>query len=297
VRQSSRIVRAALISEGFMALPLYVAQGRGLFAAHGLEVSLTVTGSSAKQLEALQTGAFEVGFQLPDHVVRAVGRGGDLFIFMAQAEAPDLSLVARPEIREFSALKGHPVAVDGARSGYALLLRRLLAAQGLSSADCPLLEIGGVKERAEALAQGRAAASFLNPPFDRQLLARGYVRLASTRGEFPAYPGPIAAARRAWASEQQGALVAFIRAYRDACRWLATPSNASDAADIACARLQTDRAAAEQAIAELANRPPPRISPAGLREVIDVVWQADGFSPPLGEPARYMDLSYLEHAS
>ena len=290
------IVRAALISEGFMAWPLYVAQGRAFFAAHGLDVSLTVTGSSVMQLEALQGGAFEVGFQLPDHVVRAVERGGDLFIFMAQADAPDLSLVARPGITEFAGLKGHPVAVDGARSGYALLLRRLLAAQGLSSTDCPLLEIGGAKERAEALVQGRAAASFLNPPFDRRLLTQGYVRLASTRQAFPSYPGPIAAARRAWAREQRETLVAFIGAYRDACRWLATPANASDAADMACARLQTDRAAAEQAVAELVNRPPPQITRAGLREVIDVVWQADGLAPPKGEPARYMDLSYLERA-
>lgn len=290
------IVRAALISEGFMTWPLYVAQERGIFAAHGLDVSMTVTGSSVKQLEALQAGAYEVGFQLPDHVVRAVERGGDLFIFMAQAEAPDVSLVARQEFTQIASLRGHPVAVDGAGSGYALLLRRLLAAQGLSSADCPLLEIGGVKERAEALVQGRAAASLLNPPFDRRLLAQGYVRLASTRKAFPSYPGPIAAARRAWARAQDETLVAFIRAYREACRWLATPLNASDAAGIACARLQTDRAAAEQAVAKLANQPPPLITPAGLGEVIDVVWQADGFAPPLGEPARYMDLSYLERA-
>lgn len=290
------IVRAALISEGFMTWPLYVAQERGQFAAQGLEVSLTVTGSSVKQLEALQAGSFDVGFQLPDHVVRAVERGGDLFIFMAQAEAPDVSLVARREFTQIAALRGHSIAVDGARSGYALLLRRLLAAQGLSSADCALLEIGGVKERAEALAQGRAAASLLNAPFDRQLLAKGCIRLASTRQAFPTYPGPICAARRAWVRTRHETLVAFIRAYRDACRWLAAPANASEAADIACARLKTDRAAAEQAVAELLNRPPPQITSAGLREVIDVVWQADGLAPPKGEPARYMDLSYLERA-
>lgn len=44
-------VRLAIISEGVNAWPLYVAQGRELFAQEGVAVDVTLTGSSNHQLE------------------------------------------------------------------------------------------------------------------------------------------------------------------------------------------------------------------------------------------------------
>jgi hypothetical protein len=38
------------------------------------------------------------------------------------------------------------------------------------------------------------------------------------------------------------------------------------------------------------------MSDAGLKQVIDIVWQAEGYTQPKGEPAKYMDLSYMQRA-
>ena len=54
-------------------------------------------------------------------------RAWRLALILALAHAPDLTLVAAPGITGFADLKGKIIAVDGARSGYALLLRKLLA--------------------------------------------------------------------------------------------------------------------------------------------------------------------------
>ena len=122
-------VRFAVISEGVYSWPMYVADAHRLFEREGIDVKVTVTGSSTQQLEKLVSGDYDIGLQQSDHVVRAVERGSDLFVFMGQALAPELTLVAAPQIKSFADLKGTVIAVDGARTGYALLLRKLLRLQ------------------------------------------------------------------------------------------------------------------------------------------------------------------------
>jgi len=290
-------VRLAIISEGVNTWPLYVAQGKEFFRRHGLHVDVTLTGSSVMQLEKLCAGGFDIGFQQSDHVVRAVGKGADLFIFMAMAHAPGLTLVTAPQIRSFEDLRGKIIAVDGARTGYALLLRRLLKDHGLAEGDCTFQEVGGSQERFDALKSGVAVASLLNPPFDKRLLAEGFGSLGAINDFFPDYPGPIAGARRAWAATHRGELVAFIRAFNDAYAWLQRPENAAEAISLLPQRLNIDSQAAERALAEMRKRPQPVIRAESLPQVIDIVWDAEGFAGKPGAPEKYLDLAYWTEAT
>lgn len=289
-------VRLAIISEGVNAWPLYVAQGRQLFEEAGVAVEVTLTGSSTHQLEQLRSGGYDIGFQQSDHVVRAVEAGSDLCIVMAQGYAPELSLVVAPEIRTFTDLRGRDIAVDGANTGYALLLRKLLAQHGLDKNAYRFVEIGGSQERFDALKGGRAVASWLNPPFDRNLFAAGFAALGTTRQFFPAYPGSIAATRRSWAAQHADRLVAFIRAFRGACRWLQDPAHKAEAVALLPQRLQIAADAAGRAFDEFVKKPLPAIDAAGLQQVIDVYWEAEGLTTPKGAPEKYMDLSYQQRA-
>ena len=90
------LIRFAVISEGVYSWPLYVAQVKQFFARAGVDVDVTITGSSTHQLARLISGDYDIGLQQSDHIVRGVERGADLFIFMAQALAPELTLVAAP---------------------------------------------------------------------------------------------------------------------------------------------------------------------------------------------------------
>jgi len=290
------VLQVAIISEGTNTWPLYVAQAKRFFEREGLEVKVTLTASSAKQLETLSAGGYDIGFQQSDHIVRGVERGADLFIVMAHAHAPDLSLVAAPAIGSLEDLKDKTLAVDGARSGYALLLRRLLADHGLKDGDYRFVEFGGARERFEALQRGEAVASFLNPPFDRTLLAQGFRRLGSTRDYFPTYPGPVLATRRAWARENGDQLVAFIRALEAAYDWLTERSNKAEAVKILRERLQSDAAEADKAYEEYVLQPRPELREEGLRQVIDIVWDAEGFRQPKPGAAKYLDRSYYAKA-
>ena len=295
-RQAEKPIRLATISEGVSSWPLYVAQEKNFFAREGLDVDVTLTGSSVKQLEQLTAGDFDIGFQQSDHVVRGVEHGSDLFIFMAQAHAPELSLVVAPGIRSFADLKGREVAVDGARTGYALLLRKLLADKGLRNGDYFLNEVGGSRERFEALKNGVVSASLLNPPFDNALFASGFGSLGTVDDYFPAYPGSIAAARRSWARDHGTQLIAFICAFNKAYTWLQEPRNKFEALELLQERFEIEPQAAAKAFDRFAGRPRPEVSREGLNQVIALVWNAEGFPPPRGSPEKYMDLSYLDRA-
>lgn len=289
-------IRLAIISEGVNAWPLYVAQGRNLFGQEGLAVEVTLTGSSTQQLEQMRSGGFDIGFQQSDHIVRAVETGSDLCIVMAQGHAPELSLVVASGIRTFMDLRGRDIAVDGANTGYALLLRKLLAEHGLGQTDYRFLEIGGSQERFDALKSGQAVASWLNPPFDRNLLAAGFETLGSTTQFFPSYPGSVAAARRSWAQDNADRLVAFIRAFRGACHWLRGPANKAEAIALLPQRLNISAELASRAFDAFVKKPLPTINASGLREVIDVYWAAENIAAPKSAPEKYMDLSYQKRA-
>lgn len=293
---AAHAIRLAIISEGLMTWPLYAAQAKQMFEKEGIQVDVTLTGSSVTQLEQLTRGGFDIGFQQSDHVVRGVEQGADLFIFMALGHAPDLSLVVAADIKSFADLKGRTIAVDGARTGYALLLRRLLSERGFAQSDVTLKECGGSQERFEALRRGAASASLLNPPFDRSLLAAGFGSLGSINDFFPAYPGSIAATRRAWARGNERQLVAFIRAINAGYAWLQNPANKAEAMTMLPARLGVSGEMAAKAFDRFAGRPRPAITADGLRQVIDVVWDAEGYEPPKASPSKYMDPSYLQRA-
>jgi ABC-type nitrate/sulfonate/bicarbonate transport system substrate-binding protein len=250
-------VKLAIISEGVNAWPLYVAQGRKLFEQEGIAVDVTLTGSSTHQLEQLRSGGYDIGFQQSDHVVRAVETGSDLCIVMAQGHAPELSLVVAPGIQSFADLKGRDIAVDGSNTGYALLLRKLLAGNDLAKSDYRFVEIGGSQERFDALKSGQCVASWLNPPFDRNLVAAGFGTLGTTMQFFPDYPGSVAAARRSWAALNADRLEAFIRAFRGSCHWLKDPAHKAEAITLLPQRLNIAPELASRAFDAFVSRPLP----------------------------------------
>lgn len=290
------MIKLALISEGVNTWPVYVAQAQGFWTAAGVDVDVTITGSSIQQLDALKKGGFDIGFQQVDHIVRGVEQGADLFIFMGQSHAPELSLMVAADIHTVADLKGKTIIVDDARTGYSLLLKKLFAQHGLNEGDTQFSNVGGSQERFDAMKAGAGAACFINPPFDRNLIAAGFKSLGTSNDFFPDYPGPIAAARRAWAREHKAELLAFIRGFNRAYAWLQDGAHQNAAIQILPAHLNMPADAAARALTGVYGRPRPQISEAGVSQAIELVWAAEKFTPPKGKPAKYMDLSYLQEA-
>ncbi|MEQ1774123.1 MAG: ABC transporter substrate-binding protein [Burkholderiales bacterium] len=291
------MIKLALISEGVNTWPVYVAQSRGFWKSAGVDVQISVTGSSIQQLDALKSGGFDIGFQQVDHIVRGVELGADLFIFMGQSHAPELSLIVSNDINRIGDLKGKTIIVDDARTGYSLLLKKLFEQNGFNESDTHFKNTGGSQERFDAMKNGEGSACFINPPFDRNLITAGLKSLGASSDFFPAYPGPIAATRRAWASAHKTELMAFIRGFNQAYAWLQAPENKDEAVRLLPARLNMAADAAGRALARVFSRPRPQVTEEGVRQVMDLVWASEKFTAEKGAPAKYMDLSYLRAAS
>lgn len=285
---SNQPLRLAYISGGFPVWALFVAQSQGLFEAQGVQCNITHTGSSTVQMQGLREGRFDVGCQLPDHVVRAGLNGTPLCVLAAQSHAPDVALVASSIIRSLAELKGHRIAVDGARSGYALLLVQLLSSMGLSSNDYQLVEVGDSQQRVQAIRSGEFMASFINPPLDKSLINDGFVRLTTTRQAFPNYPGPVVAARREWADAHPELAKGFQSAWTAAWYWLMNPLNELQAIEIALKHLGAEAPAAQNALQNLHRQGVPHISEEGMAQVIDLVWRSESLDPkPMPQPGSY----------
>jgi ABC-type nitrate/sulfonate/bicarbonate transport system substrate-binding protein len=139
------------------------------------------------------------------------------------------TLVTQPEITRYADLRGRTLSVDALNTGYALVLRAMLAHGGLAPGDYALESVGGAQERYLAMLEGRHAGCLLNSPLEGLLAARGYRRLDTALAVLGQYQGQVLAARRAWAQAHRAEVEAFIAAFLEALRWLRDPAHRDDA--------------------------------------------------------------------
>lgn len=169
--------------------PSFVARERGFFAANELEVTLQSTPNSVAQMTGLSRGEFDLAMTAVDNIVAYVEGQGDapigpqpeFFAFMG-SDNGFLSLVTRPEIKNFSDLKGKVLSVDARSTGYAFVLFDMLRSAGLAHSDYDVVKVGGMVQRWNALREGKQEGTLLSAPFDVLAEEQGFNRLAPGDG-------------------------------------------------------------------------------------------------------------------
>jgi ABC-type nitrate/sulfonate/bicarbonate transport system substrate-binding protein len=234
--------------------PLWVGQQKAFFALQGLKVSLSVTPNSVHMARELYAGGAHVALTSMDNVVAyGCGQGevslaepADFFAFMSVDDGL-LSLMAQPEHDAVSCLSGQTLAVDALTTGYALVLKEILARYGLAESDVRYESIGTGAERFAALKERRCAATLLNEPLCLAAESVGKIRLVRASALLGPYQGVVAAARRRWASGNVPAIHGFMRAYDASLHWLCDPANADEARSLLVERLPSLRSVADGA--------------------------------------------------
>ena len=301
---ATRALEACTFPGGFN-WPFWVATQKGFFAAEGLEVKLTPATGSAAQMRGLADGKFDIAISTIDNVIAYdEGQGeakldmrADFFAFMG-AQYGAVRLVSQPDIRAIGELKGKSLAVDAATTGYAFVLRKMLQKGGLSESDYALEPMGGTGQRAEALMQGRTAATILTSPLEVLAESRGYRRLANAVDVVGPYQALSGVARRTWARDNAEALVGFIRGYVKALDWLRDPSHRAEAIEIYRANVpQVSEEIAGKAWVTLLAGPEgfqrkAKLDRAGIETVIALRREFARPAVSLGTPDQYIDESY-----
>jgi len=298
-----------IVFPGGFNWPLWVGQEKGFFAANGVEVKVTPTPNSVFQMENLAAGKFDIAFSTVDNVIAydegqgevALPAAPDFFAFMG-GQYGAVRLVTKPEIRTFADLKGKSLAVDAATTGYAFVLRRILAKNGLAESDYTVERLGGTAARAEALVQGKTDGTILTSPLEIAPEAAGFHRIANAVDVIGPYQAVLGVARRSWAKDNEERLVSFIRAYVAALGWLADPANRGEAAAIYRKNLpRASEAAALKAWDVMLAGPEGfqkkgQIDVAGVRTVLELRSEYGRPQKSLTDPMKYIDESYYRKA-
>jgi ABC-type nitrate/sulfonate/bicarbonate transport system substrate-binding protein len=298
----------ALIAFGGASnLPLWMAQDRGLFARENLDITFDSTKGSIPQMRNMMAGTYQLAATSIDNVIAYTeGQGDvpldgfDLFAF-AGVHSGLNSVVARPEIKSYQDIKGKIVAVDALGTGYAFLLFRILAENGLVlNRDYGAISVGGGPERLEAMRQGQAVAAVMAAPNDIEAKNLGYTILADAAAALGSYQGSVYAARRSWAQDHADEILGFIRAIvaghrlviDDRVGAIATLTRHIKALSVPDAELIY--AALTGATGGL-NRAA-ELNIAGIRTVLSL--RSDYATPKktLTDPMNYLDLSYYRNS-
>jgi ABC-type nitrate/sulfonate/bicarbonate transport system substrate-binding protein len=296
-----------IVFPGGFNLPLWAAEKQGFFARRDLEVKLHLTTSSMEQLSGLIRGDWEIGMTGFDNVVAyqegqgeaEIDREPDLFVFMGGDDA-FLRLVVQGSIASYADLKGKTLTVDAMTTGFAFVLRKMLAVNGISESEVNFERAGGVMQRWEALKAGKHAGTLLLTPFDLLAEKVGLRVLQKASDIFPRYQGIVGAARRAWAKENAGTLRNFIRAYIDALAWLYANRAAAAAILVEKVPNMTPELAAATCDIFLARpggfEPEAKIDVDGIKTVLALRSEFGRPQKTLDDPQKYLDLEYYEAA-
>jgi len=288
---------------------LWVAQEKGFFEKQGLDVKLTPTPNSVYLMQNLGAGKFDIAFAAIDNVIgyqegqgeAPLPRPPEFFAFVGQQHG-GVRLYARPEFERIQDLKGKALAVDAATTGYAFVLRKLLQKGGLNEGDYTFERLGGTGQRAQALVEGKTAATIVTSPLDITPASKGMRRLGNVVDDIGPYQGTCGITRRSWAREHETELAGFIRAYLAAMQWLVDPAHRTEAVAIYRKQLpQASEESAQKAWQALTGgreglQRDGHLDRAGIETVLKLRAEYAEPRKALGPPDKYYDESYLEKA-
>lgn len=298
-----------IVFPGGFNLPIWAAERQGFFDANGVRVTITPTPSSTFQMQGLAEGRFDIAMTAFDNVVAyQEGQGEakippnpDMFAFLG-SDNGFLSVVGGRDIKTFADLKGKKISVDALTTGYAFVLRELLAKNGVAESEVTFERAGGVFGRFQELLKGSHSATVLITPFDLLAMNKGHPQLARAGEHLGAYQGVVAASRRSWAAQNEQALVGYARAYHAGVAFLYDPANreVAEALLVANVRAMTP-ALARQSLGVLLNDNSGffkdlRLDAKGMQTVLALRSKYSEAKRTLSDPGKYIDNSYRDKA-
>ena len=201
---------------------LYLARERGLYDEN---VKLVELSSASDVMEALRRGDLEAGGLTLDETMTLIEEGIDLVVVLVFDVSAGADVVmASPEVKDLSDLRGRRIAVETTALG-ALMLEALLAKSGLTIDDVRVRHLA-LREHLDAYRRGEIDASITFAPYDSALAAEGAIRRFDSR-EIPGKILDVLVIRRDVLEQQDPQIRQLVDGYFQARRLLETHPAAS----------------------------------------------------------------------
>lgn len=283
-------------------LPLYAGRDKGIFQRENLDFDVYTLSTGDKITTALIGGSVDIASYTPDPFMRAMEKGAPIKIFMGHSNVPVYSLVVSRDITSYADLKGKRIGVSNLKASDAYIVRKMMAGKGLQERDYVLIQAGSSGERAAALRAGSVTGTLIIPPFDQRVVDEGYKRLDVTSNVIERYTWLSHAVKEDWAKANRPTMLAFIRGWVRANRWVYDPKNKGESIKLLERELKLENRYARPLYEmyfeskNLILAKDGEVDMAGLQAVIDAMAEQGDLKPPLPRPDKYVDLSYWQEA-
>jgi NitT/TauT family transport system substrate-binding protein len=155
-------------------LPEWMAYESGIFAQHGLDVTLDNIVSSTG-IPALLSGQVQIGHLGGSETLSAAAAGGDLVIVAITGPVYPFVFMAPASVASVDQLKGKKIGVSNIGSSSDIATRVMLKKVGLvPDQDVTIVAVGSLQNRMAALLNGAIDGGVAQPPDQLALEDRGF---------------------------------------------------------------------------------------------------------------------------
>jgi ABC-type nitrate/sulfonate/bicarbonate transport system substrate-binding protein len=285
------------------ALQFAIAQRKGFFTREGINLEmLLIEGGANNMMTALNQERVDITRTATPYLIQSVLKGSEGVAIAGETLTPIYSLIARPEIRTFSDLRGKVVGLSLAVDTISISTRKLMAKNGINEADFKVKELVGTPLRADCLRKGECDAVPLGQPEDFVFMKQGYHRLGVSTDAVPNFLFTVSAVRKSWGEKNKDVSVRYVRGLASAFRFMHDPKNRDEVVRIMIEATGSSEDIARQTLS-LYFDPDRGVVPRqaeldvkGLGQVIQFMAEAGELKPPLPAADRFVDLQYLKAA-
>jgi ABC-type nitrate/sulfonate/bicarbonate transport system substrate-binding protein len=194
---------------------MFMAKQEGLFKKNGLDVELIHIPSSSRAIQAILAGEIAISFMDGSNAAQANLKGANLALVAGATNRMVFSLIAKPEIRSASDLKGKKIGITRIGSSTHTSALYALSQAGLKPADYQILPLVEVPNIFTALAAGQIDAGVVSPPTNSRARKAGFRELVNLAKEGPDYVSVAVGTSRSYLAANEDIVRRVVRSYAE----------------------------------------------------------------------------------
>jgi NitT/TauT family transport system substrate-binding protein len=194
---------------------MHMAQQEGIFRKNGLDVELIHIPSSSRGIQAILAGEIAFSFMDGNNEVQADLKGANIALVAGATNRQVFSLMARPEIKKISDLRGKKIGITRAGSSTHTSALYALGQGGLKPGDYQVLPLMEVPNILTALMAGQIDAGVISPPTNSRARKAGFVELMNLAKEGPEYVSVAVGTSRSYIKANEDIVRRVVRSYAE----------------------------------------------------------------------------------
>ena len=195
---------------------VFTAYEEGIFKKNGLEIELIHIPSSSRGIQAILAGEIAFSYMDGNNAVQANLKGAGLALVAGATNHMVFSLMAKPEIKKISDLRGRKIGITRVGSSTHTSALYALSQAGLKPVDYQILPLMEVPSILIALMAGQIDAGVVSPPTNSRARKGGFNELMNIAKEGPEYVSVAIGTTRAYIKANEDTVRRVVRSYTEA---------------------------------------------------------------------------------